>query len=1139
VPKKKIPLFRAGYMANIVGSLGNDVINTSQTVSGQPFATFGADSINGGDGNDTIDGAGGADRLNGGNGNDTITYNGSALAINGNAGRDILILRSSDVINLENATDQSGASVVMTGMDDVDGRSATVALNVTGNAQTNTLQGGSAADRLSGGGGTDNLTGNAGDDTLSGGAGNDTVTGGDGVDTAVFSGLRANYSLTQVNATTWRVQDLRTGSPEGTDTVATVERLAFADQVVALGGPVNRAPTDISLSWTSVAENSPNGTIIGSLFATDPDANETFTFSIVSDPDGKFAIQGSNLVVNGPLDFETTAAHPVIIRVTDSGGLTRDEAFAIAVVDVNETGVRITGTASNDLVNNTQTVAGESLPTSLSDTIIGNGGQDSLFGFAGDDVIYGGTENLYYYADSSGDAANTPPLDDLGDYIDGGAGNDTLNGYLGSDTIFGGDGNDTLSTGYELDFFWWTERVDDDQPDYLYGGAGDDLIIGSDGPDIYDGGDGYDVLVLDRTNSTLDFNFTFSISGDFQGLPGGGGYRNFESIVLNAGFGNDLLIGSNVSDELHGNGGNDTIRGGEGDDILTGDGDAEYRPIGGGDDLIDGGPGNDRISDMVGKDTLLGGDGDDDIYPGGNGSGNYEDAIGDYMDGGNGNDVIGGRSEFSFTGDTIYGGAGNDQIQGRSANDFIDGGADNDVIDGGAGADTIFGGSGDDSISGGDATYNGGSPDQIDGGSGIDTYILAPGNYEIYRQGASTYVQRVTENEWELIDLDELKNVEFLRYDDGTLVSIANRAPTDITLSAATVSENSPLGTIVGTLGVVDPDVGDTHTFTILSDPENKFTLNGRNLVLDGAVDFEADQSHPLTIRVTDASGLFYDEAFVIGVQDLADGPPPASGVTILGTAGNDIINATQTVPGRPLPTQGADTINGGDGNDIIDGLGGADVVSGGNGNDTITYSSAAASIGGNAGRDVLILRSADAINLENAADQSAGSPLVTGMDDVDGRTATVGLNITGNIYTNTLRGGSAADILSAGAGVDTINGGGGNDTLTGGTGKDTFQFDTALSATTNVDRIIDFNVVDDTIALENAVFTALTATGTLAAGAFRIGAAALDADDRIIYNTTTGALIYDANGNAAGGAVQFALLSANLALTNADFLVT
>jgi Ca2+-binding RTX toxin-like protein len=73
---------------------------------------------------------------------------------------------------------------------------------------------------------------------------------------------------------------------------------------------------------------------------------------------------------------------------------------------------------------------------------------------------------------------------------------------------------------------------------------------------------------------------------------------------------------------------------------------------------------------------------------------------------------------------------------------------------------------------------------------------------------------------------------------------------------------------------------------------------------------------------------------------------------------------------------------------------------------------------------------------------------------------------------------------------------------------------------------------------LENAIFTAAGAPGTLAASAFFIGAAAHDADDRIIYNNATGTLIYDSNGTGAGGATQFATLTTGLTLTNNNFQI-
>jgi Ca2+-binding RTX toxin-like protein len=79
--------------------------------------------------------------------------------------------------------------------------------------------------------------------------------------------------------------------------------------------------------------------------------------------------------------------------------------------------------------------------------------------------------------------------------------------------------------------------------------------------------------------------------------------------------------------------------------------------------------------------------------------------------------------------------------------------------------------------------------------------------------------------------------------------------------------------------------------------------------------------------------------------------------------------------------------------------------------------------------------------------------------------------------------------------------------------------------------------VVDDTVRLDDAVFTALT-TGTLAADAFVIGTAATDPLDRIIYNASTGALYYDADGDGSETAIQFATVNTGLAMTAADFVV-
>jgi Ca2+-binding RTX toxin-like protein len=141
---------------------------------------------------------------------------------------------------------------------------------------------------------------------------------------------------------------------------------------------------------------------------------------------------------------------------------------------------------------------------------------------------------------------------------------------------------------------------------------------------------------------------------------------------------------------------------------------------------------------------------------------------------------------------------------------------------------------------------------------------------------------------------------------------------------------------------------------------------------------------------------------------------------------------------------------------------------------------------------------------------------------------ATTAINLAGNELANAIAGNAGSNMLFGYAGKDS---------LTGGAGNDFFVFNTALNAVSNVDSILDFNVAQDTIRLDNGVFTALGA-GPFTAGMFTKGAAAIQADDRIVYNSSTGALIYDTNGNAAGGATQFATLSKGLALTYLDFQI-
>ena len=85
-----------------------------------------------------------------------------------------------------------------------------------------------------------------------------------------------------------------------------------------------------------------------------------------------------------------------------------------------------------------------------------------------------------------------------------------------------------------------------------------------------------------------------------------------------------------------------------------------------------------------------------------------------------------------------------------------------------------------------------------------------------------------------------------------------NEEPTSITLSPNSVDENSAPNTVVGTITVTDPDVGDTdHTLALTDDAGGRFTLSGNQIVVtDGSLlDFETNTSHGITVKATDQGG--------------------------------------------------------------------------------------------------------------------------------------------------------------------------------------------------------------------------------------------------------------------------------------------
>lgn len=393
---------------------------------------------------------------------------------------------------------------------------------------------------------------------------------------------------------------------------------------------------------------------------------------------------------------------------------------------------------------------------------------------------------------------------------------------------------------------------------------------------------------------------------------------------------------------------------------------------------------------------------------------------------------------------------------------------------GAGGNDTLIGNTSSNVLTG-----NGGN-DTLNGISGADTFIGG--------LGSDTYIT-----------------------DGGDTITEAADAGTDTVRSSVTYTlaanlENLTLinaAAITGTgNGLANRLDGSTNTAANVLRG-----LAGSDIYFVGAGDV-VDES----VGGSDGIDLVYSAA----TFSLSDGARVLGSVERLTLTGTANINGTGNALNNLLVgNSGANALNGLTGADIMRGFAGADTYTVDNVGDVVDES-----IAGSDGTDAIL--SSISLSLADTA-------------HVKGAIERLTLTGTASIYAI---GNTIANVITGNSGNNIIAGANGNDTLTGAGGADHFLFNTALNAATNVDVITDFSVPSDTIRLENAIFTQLTGTGTLGAGLFTTGTATTQADDRILYNGTTGALSYDSDGVGGGAAVRFATLAANLALTNADFFI-
>jgi Ca2+-binding RTX toxin-like protein len=803
------------------------------------------------------------------------------------------------------------------------------------------------------------------------------------------------------------------------------------------------------------------------------------------------------------------------------------------------------------------------------DTLTGTDGAERIEGRGGDDLIdgRGGNDTI-----DGGNGFDT---------IDGGAGNDTLLGGADGDTIEAGEGNDVVdggAGGSDFDTLTFQSATSAVVVDLRVGTA-----IGGTGA----GGSGSDTISDIEKVIGTDFNDRMTAH---DGAPSSGpsGAEFF------GGAGNDTLLGGAADDVLSGDGitgfgegdgnGNDELRGGGGDDVFF----LNFRAAGGsyGSDIIDGGAGTDTI-ELQGMNTLSpvtvnlatgmmsGG--------GANGSGSatligienvhlFSSQTNDVIIGNSGANVLDGGDGY----DTIRGGGGDDVIRQSSVSHNstspgrgeLRGEAGNDVIsrDFGSGELLIGGGAGNDTLIGGIGT----SPDRF-------AFAEAPGSAN------ADLIQRF-ETGFDWIELDRTAHANLGqsgRFAPGDARFFAGAGAT----SGQDASDRVIYNTSTGQL-FYDADGSGGGVAQLIATLEGAPALE--------AVHIFATGSAPGAIQGTAGN----DSLIGTAGDDLLQGL--AGNDTISGLAGNDTLDAG-TGADRLIGGVGNDTFivdgagdvvveNAGEGIDTVQSsatrtldanvenlvLTGTAAINGtGNTlNNTLTGNSASNVLTAGVGSDTLIGGAGNDTYVVDGPGDRAVENVGEGTDTLQTSvTRTLEANVenltllgssaisgTGNALNNIVTGNGAANTLSGADGNDTLRGGGGNDTLlggngndrlegrsgndslTGGAGTDHFVFLDAPSAG-GVDRITDFVRGTDELLFENGAFTALGASGAMAAGdgRFRSGAGITtgqDSTDRLIYNTTTDSLYYDADGSGSGGSVLVATFAGDPALAATDFTV-
>lgn len=1095
-------------------------------------------ALDGGAGHDVLNGGGGADHMTGGAGDDTyqIDQLNDVISEAENAGNDTVLVGISYTLadNLENLT--------LLGLSNINGYGNNVDNLLIGNPAANSLIGGVGNDTLDGGaldeftaGAIDYLSGETGNDTflLRGiyGAGN--YDGGEGGDWLDFSQPDANTAVRRsaegagikvdlVPGNAWGYYQKSDNStltdPNGAMVLSSIENIRGSDQNDLIIGNDNANVLDGGAGSDTLNGGSGNDTLDGgALDENIPGVSDSINGEAGDDTILARGFVGANNVNGGDgsdwLDFNQPDSFTARFRMDNNGGVK---------VDLTTNSAYTFYQSANDF------------------TWPDPNGKIALLSI---ENIQGSPQADLLVGDSNANA------------FDGGAGSDVINGGLGNDTLDGG-------------------ALDNSSPDVidtLNGDLGDDTFLsrGFYGQVNCQGGGGADWVDFSQADAYTAERRSFEAAGVKVDLAVGMAYP-YKAL------GEGLLSLMSI----------ENVRGSAQDDNLAGDDNANVLDGGRGSDVIHGGSGNDTLEGGVLDeltqylvDTLYGDAGDDTfIARGFFGAGHY--------DGGDGADKVDFSQGDAYTADrrskegagvkvdladsaasTYYLMANGfvwtdpsgqiavtdiENILGTSQSDSLSGDNNANQIDGGAGNDVINGGSGNDTLDGGVLDYySPGVADTLNGGVGNDTF-LSRGFYGqgIYSGGdgidwldfshPDTYTAGHRYSEAMGVNVDLAVGTAYTRYHQAT-----NETWPDAN-GQITVSD---IENVYGT-EQADSLRGDGNANKLQGGAGNDtfYGAAGADTLIGGAGDDNYTVNNDSDV-VTELPNEGIDTVQASINYTLSDN---LENLTLIGSA--DITSTGNDLDNLLIGNGANNTLSGGNGNDTLDGgvlddniPGNVNILNGDAGNDTFKVYGffGAGNYQGGEGNDWLDFSQADAYtegrrNAEGAGvnvDLSANIAHTYYVDaanqftwpDANGQIAVKSIeNIRGTEQADKLMGDSNANILSGGAG---------NDRLIGGSGADIFQ----LTTTGNVDTIQDFSVVDDTLQLENAVFTALSKTGTLAAASLRMGAGAtkaLDADDYLIYNSTTGNLYYDADGSGANPAVTIAMIGLGLALTNNDFVV-